>query len=42
VQELIRALRLDAALAERLDPSVRARYLELWAAVQEPGASGSG
>jgi hypothetical protein len=40
VQELIRALRLDAALAERLDPSVRARYLELWAAVQEPGASG--
>lgn len=35
VLELIRATGLEEALAERLDPSVRAKYRELWAAAQE-------
>lgn len=35
VQELIRILRLPADFAERLDPSVRDRYHELWAELQE-------
>jgi hypothetical protein len=30
VQELIRALDLDASVASRLDPSVRGVYLELY------------
>lgn len=33
VQELIRELRLERAFAERLDPSVRAKFAELWGAV---------
>jgi hypothetical protein len=37
VQELIKARDLDDAFAERLDPSVRARYLELWRAVRSAG-----
>lgn len=36
VLELIRATGLPAELSERLDPSVRAKYLELWAAAQTP------
>ena len=35
VQELIRNLKLDAAFAERLDPSVRDKYLELRQALKE-------
>jgi len=34
VQDLIAARRLPAGLAEELDPSVRAKYLELWQSVQ--------
>jgi len=34
VLELIRAANLPEALAARLDPSVRAKYTELWAAAQ--------
>ncbi len=34
VLELIRAAGLPATLAERLDPSVRAKYSELWTAAQ--------
>jgi hypothetical protein len=49
VQELIKARGLGAAFAEKLDPYVRAKYLELWLAVhqaelargQEPGAEES-
>lgn len=37
VQELIRALGLDAAFAERLDAYVRAKYAELWSAVATSG-----
>jgi len=35
VQELIRALRLEAGFAEKLDPYVRARFLELQQAVAQ-------
>lgn len=35
VQELVRALHLDAAFALRLDPFVRPKYLELWSALQQ-------
>jgi hypothetical protein len=35
VQELIRLLKLSAAFAEQLHPSVRATYHELWTEVQE-------
>lgn len=49
VQELIKVRRLSAELADKLDPYVRAKYLELWQAVhqaelapgQEPGAEAS-
>ena len=34
VQELIRLLHLPADLAEQLQPFVRAKYMELWQAVQ--------
>jgi hypothetical protein len=34
VLELIRAAALPATIAERLDPSVRAKYAELWVAAQ--------
>src|SRR5689334_12682151 len=34
VLELIRAAALPASLAEQLDPSVRAKYAELWTAAQ--------
>jgi hypothetical protein len=34
VQEVIRALGLPADYADRLDPYVRPKYAELWAAVQ--------
>jgi hypothetical protein len=34
IQELIRITALPEALAEDLDPSVRAKYLELWRSVQ--------
>ena len=34
VQELIKLLRLPAAFAERLHPSVRENYHELWAEAQ--------
>jgi hypothetical protein len=34
VQELIRAASLPGELAQELDPYVRAKYLELWQAVQ--------
>jgi hypothetical protein len=34
VLELIRAARLDRDLDEKLDPSVRAKYLELWDSAQ--------
>jgi len=38
VQELIRTLGLEADLAERLDPSVRDKYRELWEGARgEPG-----
>lgn len=36
VQELIRALRLEAAFAERLDAWVRPKFVELWSAVAPP------
>jgi hypothetical protein len=35
VQDLIRVRTLGAELAERLDPSVRAGYLELWKSVRD-------
>ena len=35
VQDLIRILRLDSDLAQRLDPSVREEYQRLWRSVQE-------
>jgi hypothetical protein len=35
VQELIRALRLPADFSDRLDPSVRPKYVELWDAIQQ-------
>jgi hypothetical protein len=35
VQDLIRVRGLGPELAERLDPSVRARYLELWQSVRD-------
>lgn len=35
VQELIRLLKLSAAFADQLDPSVRATYHELWTELQE-------
>ena len=35
VQELIKVKSLDASFAERLDPSVRGRFLELQEAVQQ-------
>lgn len=34
VQELMRVLRLDAAVADRLDAYVRPKYLELWRAIE--------
>jgi hypothetical protein len=37
VLEVIRALDLDRGLAERLAPSVRARYVELWEDAQVAG-----
>jgi hypothetical protein len=33
VQELIKIKKLDAKYAERLDPYVREKYLELWKSV---------
>ena len=43
VQELVRVLELDTAFAGRLDPSVRAKYLELRAGVVgETGGAGPG
>ena len=36
VQDLIRALRLPADLVERLDPSVRPMYQQLWQEAQAP------
>ena len=36
VQELVRLLKLPAAFAEQLHPSVRATYHELWTEVQGP------
>jgi hypothetical protein len=50
VQELIKVRRLGAELADKFNPYVRAKYLELWQAVhqaelapdQEPGAEASG
>jgi len=36
VQDLIRALRLPADFAARLDASVRATYAQLWSQVQAP------
>ena len=38
VQELIRAARLPKALADRLDPWVREKFLELWHAVEKGNA----
>jgi hypothetical protein len=38
VQELIKARELDEAFAAQLDPSVRAKYLELWHAARSAGA----
>jgi hypothetical protein len=38
VQELIRAARLPLATADRLDPWVRAKFLELWHAVEKGDA----
>jgi len=38
VQEMIRALKLPREVAEQLDPFVRAKYLELWDAVQDNSA----
>lgn len=37
VLEVIRACRLDAAFSERLDPSVREKYAELWRAARSAG-----
>jgi hypothetical protein len=37
VQELIKHLGLGSELAERIDPYVRAKYLELWDAVTRAG-----
>jgi hypothetical protein len=34
IQDLIAARQLPASLADELDPSVRAKYLELWQSVQ--------
>jgi hypothetical protein len=34
VQELIRALKLERAYEEKLNPYVRAKFVELWDAVQ--------
>jgi hypothetical protein len=47
VQELIKIRRLAADFAERLDPYLRDKYLELWNAVasapagEEPGSESS-
>lgn len=41
VLELIRARDLDDALAERLDPSVRGKYLELLRAARSAGPDGA-
>ncbi|HEY3320364.1 MAG TPA: nucleotidyltransferase family protein [Planctomycetota bacterium] len=41
VQELIRALSLGDDFAQKLNPYVRAKYLELWRAVQEDTTSES-
>jgi hypothetical protein len=35
VQELIRLLKLPPAFADSLDPSVRAKFLELWTVIQQ-------
>jgi hypothetical protein len=35
VQEVIRIMRLPRTLADDLNPFVRAKYLELWAAVAD-------
>lgn len=40
VQELIRARGLKAELSAQLDPYVREKYLELWAAVEDDPSSG--
>jgi hypothetical protein len=34
VQELVKHARLPRDLADRLDPSVRAKYIELWEGAQ--------
>lgn len=36
VQELVRALRLPLEFAEQLNPSVRAKFAELWSGAQQP------
>ena len=36
VLELVRGTELNRELSEKLDPSVREKYLELWVAAQEP------
>jgi len=47
VQELIKIRRLPADFAERLDPYVRDKYIELWdavanaATIEEPGSESS-
>ena len=41
VQDLIRALGLPEELGESLDPSVRRKYSELWAATQTPSGERS-
>ena len=42
VQEIIKVRGLDGAFADQLDPSVRARYLELQQAVAAAGGGGVG
>ena len=39
VQELIKIKRLDASLADKLDEFVRAKYLDLWTAVENAGSA---
>ncbi|HEY3969113.1 MAG TPA: nucleotidyl transferase AbiEii/AbiGii toxin family protein [Planctomycetaceae bacterium] len=39
VQDLIRILGLEAEFAERLDPSVREKFIELWRGVKDDRAS---